>query len=500
MRELSAATRSAHLEATAERTVDVLVIGGGATGAGVAWDAATRGLSVALVEREDFAAGTSGRSSRLVHGGARYLRYGDFGVVAEGLRERRILLGLAPHLIRPLGFLVPEGTWWQNLQIRVGLALYDALALGRNVRRHRRVSAEVAARVAPTLRRRRAGLEYWDCATDDARLVLEVIREAAAHGALVANHAEVEGVLGEGTIAGALVQDRVSGGSIDVRARMVVNATGAWADRIRALSGPGIARLRPSKGVHLVVPRERLPVRTAVLVPSLAGGMIFVIPWGPRTFAGTTDSAYHGDLADPPVEPADASILLASLNRAFAGDLSGEDVVSSWAGVRPLLASGSRATRDLSRRHVVVEDPPGLITVTGGKLTAFRAMAEDIVDLVCRRLRTGGPSRTRRLPIGLHRPLRAELARAEVEASEAGLSPDGARRLLARYGDDWVSAVDLIRDDPALGEPMAPDLPVLRVEVEMARRREMAITDDDVLIRRTRLATMDARAAAAVAG
>jgi glycerol-3-phosphate dehydrogenase len=499
MRELSAATRSAHLEAMAERTLDVLVIGGGATGAGVAWDAATRGLSVALVAREDFAAGTSGRSSRLVHGGARYLRYGELGVVAEGLRERRILLDLAPHLVRPLAFLVPDGTWWERLQVRVGLALYDVLALGRNVRRHRRVSAEAVGRAALTLRRGRGGYVYWDCATDDARLVLEVIREAAGHGALVANHAAVEDLRGAGPVTAVRVRDGVSGGKIEVRARMVVNATGAWADRIRALSGPGAPRLRPSKGVHVVLPRERLPVRSAVLVPSVSGGIIFVIPWGPRIYAGTTDSAYQGDLADPPVDPADAEVLLGSLNRAFTGDLSEDDVVASWAGVRPLLASGSRAPRDLSRRHVVVEDPPGLVTVTGGKLTSFRAMAEDVVDLVCRRLRKGGPSRTRRLPIGLHRPLGAELARAEA-VGPSGLSPEGARRLVERYGDDWESAIDQIRAQPVLAEPIVPGFPVLRVEGEMARLREMAITDDDVLIRRTRLATMDARAAAALSG
>jgi glycerol-3-phosphate dehydrogenase len=485
----------------ADRTFDVVVIGGGATGAGVAWDAATRGLSVALVEREDFAAGTSGRSSRLIHGGARYLRYGEFGVVAEGLRERRILLSSAPHLVRPLPFLVPADGWWQRLQLRLGLTLYDALALGRNVRRHRSVGATTVARVAPTLHRHRGGFVYWDCATDDARLVLEVIREAAGHRALVANHAEVTGFLGEGTITGVRVEDRLSGGRLEVGAHLVVNATGAWADQVRALSGPGAPSLRPSKGVHLVLPRDRLPVRSAVLVPAVAGwgSMIFVVPWGPRTYAGTTDTSFEGDLVDPPVEPVDVEVVLRSLNRSFAGDLSPDDVVASWAGVRPLLASGSGPTRDLSRRHVVVEDPPGLITVTGGKLTAFRAMAEDVVDLACRRLGRGGRSRTARLRIGLHRPLRAELAAAQARTTRIGLPPEGARRLVSRYGDDWGAAAGLIRDDPALGEPLVAGLPALRVEAAMARIREMALTEEDVLVRRTRLVTMDARATAAIA-
>lgn len=497
MLELSAETRARNLEAMADREVDVLVIGGGITGAGVAMDAASRGLSVALVEREDFASGTSGRSSRLIHGGARYLRYGAVALVYESLRERGLLLRRAPHLVRPIPFLVPVRKAINSIPYRLGLTLYDVLATGRNIATHRRVPEQEVARLSPGLGRSSPGLLYWDAQTDDARLVIEVLRQAAAFGALIANRTEVTDLIGEGVVRGARLADRSGGGTFDVRARVTVNATGAWADKIHALADPRPPRLRPSKGIHLVLDRARLPVRCVVVVPSLAGrgGMFLLIPWGSRVYVGPTDTPYDGPIGSPTVEHEDIRLVLGSVERAFPVGLSDADVLASWAGVRPLLDTGPGETRDLSRRHVIVTKPPGLITITGGKLTTFRSMAEQVTDLAARALGRGERCRTTRLSIGLSRPFRAATVDAERTATSLGLPPNAGKRLVERYGDDWEDAVALIRDDARLGQPVAAGLPVLGVELELARTREMALDEEDVLVRRTRLALMGTVAA-----
>lgn len=483
----------------AGREVDVLVIGGGITGAGVALDAASRGLSVGLVEREDFAAGTSGRSSRLIHGGARYLQHGELGLVSEAIRERRLLLRLAPHLVRPQAFLVPVRGWSNRLYVGFGLSLYDAVASGRNVRRHQWVPADEVVRLAPSLRRRSGGYVSWDCRTDDARLTLEVLRQAVRHGALVANHAEVEDFAGHGRVRGAGVRERLTGSGFGVRARITVNATGAWADRVNALAAPPPRRLRPSKGIHVVLERSRLPVGSGVIIPSAAEGFIFVLPWGPRVYAGTTDTSHRGPLDRPTVEPEDVDVVLDSLGRAFGGDLGPSDVRASWAGIRPLLDTGRGATRGLSRRHVVYEDPPGLVTVTGGKLTTYRAMGEEVVDHVCRSLGKGGRCRTGGIRLGLSESATAATARATEAATGLGEDTSLGARLVARYGDDWEEALRLIAEDRALAEEVVPSLPVRAVELELARTREMALTEEDVLERRTRLTTMDRAAASMIA-
>ena len=494
MRELSADTRAKHLEAMAEGTLDVLVIGGGITGAGVALDAASRGLSVALVEREDFASGTSGRSSRLIHGGARYLQHGDVGLVYESLRERRLLLRRAPHLVRPLPFLLPMRRLRDRIPFRTGLVLYDLLAAGRNIGGHRGVEADEVARLAPGLRRTSRGLLYWECQTDDARLVIEQIRQAVAHGAKVANRAEVTGLIGEGTVRGARVRDRLHGGSVEIRARVTVNATGAWAGRVHALADPTPPRVRPSKGVHLVLDRARIPVRSGVLVPSVAerGTLFVLVPWGPRVYIGPTDTPYEGPIESPSVDDDDVATLLGSLDRMFPSGLQPSDVLATWAGVRPLLDAGAGSTRDLSRRHVVLGEPPGLISITGGKLTTFRAMAEQVTDLACRALGRGGACRTTGFSLGLTGPLAVAVGAAERSATRLGLAPGAGRRLVERYGDDWEEGASLIGTNRDLGEPEVPGLPVLRVELELARTREMAIDDEDVLVRRTRLSVMGA--------
>jgi glycerol-3-phosphate dehydrogenase len=494
----SAQTRTANLTRMAEDQFDVLVIGGGITGTGIALDAAARGLSVALVEKDDFAAGTSGRSSRLVHGGLRYLEHGEFGLVLASLRERGILFRLAPHLVRPVPMYMLAGDLRRRATYRAGLTGYELLAAGRNVGYHRSVRAGQVAEAIPGLGEPARGFRYFECQTDDARLTIEVARTAAAAGAGLANHARVTGLLGDGRVTGAAVSDEITGQGFEVRARAVVNATGIWAERVaRLASGSGGAHLRPSKGVHLVFAPGAVRTTAAMAAPSAAhdGRYIFIVPWEDRVYAGTTDTPYLGDLDDPEVGAADRDYILAAVAGLFPG-VTGRDVVAAWAGLRPLLGqddAGDTRSSDLSRKHAIFAGPFGLYTITGGKLTTYRAMAEDLVDRVTRDL--GGskgsrPCRTREIPLGLHGPAAAAVRLARDEVARLGLPPRTAVRLVQRYGDDWRQAAQMIGQDPILGEPVADGLPVLGVEVALARSREMALTDEDIYVRRTRLTTL----------
>ena len=501
MLTFSAQTRAASLTRMAEDRFDVLVIGGGITGVGIALDAASRGLSVALAEKDDFAAGTSGRSSRLVHGGLRYLEHGEFGLVRESLRERGILFRLAPHLVRPVPMYMLAGDLRRRATYRAGLTAYEALAAGRNIGYHTSVSAGRVAEAIPGLGGRSRGFRYFECQVDDARLTIEVARAAHAAGARLANHARVTALLGEGRVTGAAVTDEVTGQGFEVRARAVVNATGIWAERVAELAAgsgaEGCVRLRPSKGVHLVFAPGAVRTTAAVVAPSAAhdGRYVFIVPWEDRVYAGTTDTPYQGDLDDPAVGDADRDYILAAVAGLFPG-VTGRDVVASWAGLRPLLGqddAGDTTSSDLSRKHAVFTGPFGLYTITGGKLTTYRAMAEDLVDRVAGRSgrRQGsGPCRTREIPLGLHGPAAAAVRLARDEVARLGLPPRTAVRLVRRYGDDWRQAARLIGEDLSLGEPVADGLPVLGVEVALARSREMALTDEDIYVRRTRLTTL----------
>jgi glycerol-3-phosphate dehydrogenase len=491
----SAQTRLANLTRMAEERFDVLVIGGGITGAGIALDAASRGFSVALVEKDDFASGTSGRSSRLVHGGLRYLEQREFGLVRESLRERGILFRLAPHLVRPVPMYMLADTRASQARYRLGLTGYEVLGAGRNIGFHRSVTARQVREAIPGFGGWCGGYRYFECQTDDARLTIEVARAAQSCGAVLANHARAEGLLGGARVTGATVVDQVTGQRLDIRARATVNAGGVWADRVRGLMAGGTDRLLPSKGVHLVFAPGAVRTRAAVIVPSAAGDgrFVFCVPWEDRVYAGTTDTPYAGELDDPTVDASDRDYIVSAVARAFPG-VTGRDVVASWAGLRPLLG-GTRddaRTYDLSRKHVVVEDPPGLFTITGGKLTTYRAMAEGLVDRVCAALGHGGPCLTRSIALGLHGPAGQAVRLATAEVARLGLAPGAGARLVQRYGDDWREAVRMIGRDPGLGEPAAGGLPVLNVELDLARGREMAITDEDVFVRRTRLTTRDA--------
>jgi len=501
MRLFSAETRAANLTRMAEGRFDVLVIGGGITGTGIALDAAARGFSVALVEKDDFASGTSGRSSRMIHGGLRYLAQYEVGLVREALRERKILRQLAPHLIRPLPVVLPAASPRDLAQYRLGLTAYGLLAAGRDIGSHRPVSSDQVRDAAPGFGRTERGYRYFECQGDDARLTIEVARAAQGFGALLANHVRAERLLGETRVTGAGVTDEITGERFEIHAAITVNAAGVWADQIRALAADGTAtagrerRLIPSKGVHLVFAPGAVRTKVALFVPSAAGDghFIFVVPWEDRVYAGTTDTPYSGDLDTPAVGDSDRDYILATVARDFPG-VTERDVVASWAGLRPLLGHGQGdvGTYDLSRKHAIFEDPPGLLTIAGGKLTTYRAMAEDLVDRLARTLRPAGPCRTRHIPLGLHGPAEAAFRLAAAEAERLGLAPATGIRLVRCYGDDWREAIRMIGADRSLGEPAVDNLPVLKVELELARSREMAITDEDVFVRRTRLTTRDA--------
>ena len=501
-------------------TFDVVVVGGGITGAGVALDAAARGLSAALVERTDLAAGTSSKSSKLVHGGLRYLQQKEYRLVYENLAERQRLLANAPHLVRPLEFLIPlfgsGGVVDRTVAKAYSSALwmYDVTGGLRIGRRHRRVDRDEAARLMPTLRTDRlvAGFIYWDARADDARLTLAVARTAALdHGATVATYAPVAGLVrdGRGRVAGVRLGPSAAGTAadsdgIEVRARVVVNATGVWADDLRRFDEPGdAATLRPAKGVHVTLPSHRLPCEVAVVLPVPGDRRsVFVVPWGNRVYVGTTDTDYDGPLDDPTCTAEDVAYLLSAVNAFVAEPLSESDVVGTWAGLRPLIRqAATERTADLSRRHQVAGSGDGLVTVAGGKLTTYRKMAADTVDAALAELgRRPGRRRaspTRRLPLrgaaGLDR------LRRPGAAAALGVSPEVLDHLVGRHGSEASGPAALAAADPALARPLVDGLPYLAAEAVWAARSEMAVTLEDVLSRRTRALILDREATAAAA-
>jgi glycerol-3-phosphate dehydrogenase len=502
--DFSAAARADHWDALGRAEWDLLVVGGGITGAAAARDAAGRGLDVALVEAGDFASGTSSRSSRLVHGGLRYLETYDFALVFEASAERRRLLELAPHLVHPLPFVFPVyrggPTPWMMLQ--AGMWLYDALSLFRNIHRHRVLSAADVAREEPGLRR--DGLAgaalYYDAAVDDARLTLANARGAHESGAAVVPHAGVVGFLDDGKgVRGARVRDRLTGEETEVRARVVLNATGPWSDAVRRLADPAARpRLRPTKGVHVLFERERIGNRHAVTFQSpVDGRVMFVLPWGDFTYVGTTDTDFAGSPAEVRADANDVEYLVKSANSVFpAAKLTAADVVSTWAGVRPLLAPRRTGANEsaTSREHEIWWDRSGLLCIGGGKLTTYRVMAEQVVDRAARRLREtfkveSGISPTGHLPLpGAPRePWTEFAARILADAEALEIDADAAKHLARAYGEDAETLLDAVRGDRALGERIVPRFPYLWAEIPHAVRHEMALSLDDLLIRRLHL-------------
>lgn len=494
---LGPAERAEALARMAEHELDILVVGGGVVGAGTALDAATRGLTVGLVEARDWASGTSSRSSKLIHGGLRYLEMLDFALVREALKERGLLLErLAPHLVKPVPFLYPlQHKGWERLYAGSGVALYDTMSVssghGRGLPVHRHLTRKHALRVAPALRKDAlvGALQYYDAQVDDARFVLHLVRTAASYGALTANQARVTGFLREGErVVGARVQDAESGGEYEVRARQVVNATGVWTDDTQALIGErGQFHVRASKGIHLVVPKDRIHSNTGLILRT-EKSVLFVIPWGRHWIIGTTDTDWELDKTHPAASSADIDYLLEHLNSVLATPLTRDDVQGVYAGLRPLLAGESDATSKLSREHTVAHPVPGLVVVAGGKYTTYRVMAKDAVDEAVHALdHRVADCCTEDVPLvgaeGYHALWNA---RART-AARTGVHVARVEHLLNRYGALAEEVLALVADDPSLGAPMPAADDYLRAEIVYAAASEGARHLEDVLTRRTRI-------------
>jgi glycerol-3-phosphate dehydrogenase len=511
-------SRSDALEALQRERFDVVVIGGGITGAGVALDAATRGYSVALVERDDWSCGTSSRSSKMIHGGLRYLQNFDLGLVREALLERQLMVQLAPHLVKPLPFLVPafEGAR-PDRRLGIGLNMYSVMASrGRRHRRrsereaaeegaeywsperHRVIPGEEVVELMPALEPRDPSSAYlfYDCQTDDSRLVLTVLGEAERFGAVCLNGAEVvELITEQDKAAGVVFREQSSGERFAVGADSVVNATGVWADRIRPEElheeedlPEDLPVIRPSRGTHVVIDRDKLPLNAAAIVPAGKGRSIFALPWLGQSLIGTTDKDYEGSLEHPQPDPEDVEYLLKAVNRFFERDLGFDDVAGAYAGVRPLISADadSKKSVDISRKAELYETSSGMITITGGKLTTWRRMAKMVVDRLAEREFRDAPCHTHEIPLG-------HPADVDQLPEVDGVDARSRDHLAARYGLFAEQVLKICEQDRDLAQPILPGLPDLLAEALVAARHEQARCVADVLLRRTRLALLAGR-------
>jgi glycerol-3-phosphate dehydrogenase len=505
-------SRADALAALDRDTFDIVVVGGGITGAGVAFDAATRGYSVALVEKADFASGTSSRSSKLVHGGLRYLQNFDLGLVREALLERQLLVALAPHLVRPLPLVVPafEGARLDRL-IGVGLNLYDVMSVDKLRRRrgrgevngestswspdrHRIIPGDEVVELLPALvgREPTSGYLFYDCQTDDARLVLTVLAEAERFGAVCANGCEVTELVEEnGRACGVRVRDTLGGGELVVRADTVVNATGVWADRLR----PGelqdeaeVPRIRPSRGTHVTVSHDKLPLVSGAIVPAGGGRSIFALPWLGSTLVGTTDNDYDTEDLDH-IRPAgeDIAYLLEATNAFFGSSLTHGDLTGAYAGVRPLISTGDpKKSVDISRKAELYETSSGMVTITGGKLTTFRRMAKMTVDAIVEREARDAPCRTHEIPLG-------QAVEPDSLPRVEGVPEEAYAMLAGRYGYTAHDVLAVAAERGELAQPIVADGPPdLLAEAVHAARHEQARSVGDALLRRTRLGLLAA--------
>ncbi len=520
-------SRAAAIEAIAGRHFEVVVIGGGITGAGVALDAASRGYSVALLERGDYAEGTSSRSSKMVHGGLRYLQNLDLGLVREALLERQLMVQLAPHLVYPTPFLVPEFADEKRRRgIGIGLNMYDVMAttrVGRGRRemrsskdadadyywspdRHRTIDRDEVLALVPALEPRdpKSAYLFYDCQTDDVRLTFTVLGEAERFGAAMLNGAEVTEVLERnGRAGGVAFVEAESGERIEVTADNVVNATGVFADRIRpeeTIEEEDVPRISPSRGTHLLIDRDRLSTGSAAcIVPAGAGRAIFALPWYGRTLVGTTDNDFDGDIDHPRPGGEDVAYLLDAVNDFFGASLGTADLVGAYAGVRPLIATGDpKKSVDISRKAELYETSSGMLTITGGKLTTWRRMAKQTLDRLVEREARQAPCHTAEIPLGME-------ARPEDLEAPDGVGEEALEQLAFRYGHAARQVLALAREDAKLAQPIVPGRPDLLAEAVVAARHEQARSVADVLLRRTRLGLLaapqlrDATAARAVA-
>jgi glycerol-3-phosphate dehydrogenase len=506
-------TRARAIEEIAGKHFEVVVIGGGITGAGVALDAASRGYSVALLERGDYAVGTSSRSSKMVHGGLRYLQNFDLGLVREALLERQLMVRLAPHLVYPTPFLVAAlGEERRDRKLGLGLNMYDVMATTRGGRsrrnrraarngddsywspdRHRTIDRDEVLELVPALapREPKDAYLFYDCQTDDVRLVLTVLGEAERFGAVMLNGAEVTEVLSaDGKAGGVAFVEEESGERMEVSADHVVNATGVFADGIRPeelLGEEDVPRIAPSRGTHLLIDAADLPMgKAACIVPAGEGRMIFSLPWYGRTLVGTTDNDFDGDTAHPRPAEDDIAYLLDAVNDFFGTSLTDSDLVGAYAGVRPLISTGDpRKSVDISRKAELYETSSGMLTITGGKLTTWRRMAKQTVDRLVEREGREAPCHTDEIPLGM--PARPE----DLEAPE-GVGEEAAEQLAFRYGHAARKVLAIAREDPKLARPIVPGRPDLLAEVALAAQAEQARSVADVLLRRTRLGILAA--------
>jgi glycerol-3-phosphate dehydrogenase len=511
-------TRARAIEEIAGGHFEVVVIGGGITGAGVALDAAARGYSVALLERGDYAVGTSSRSSKMVHGGLRYLQNFDLGLVREALLERQLMVRLAPHLVYPTPFLVAAlGEERRDRKLGLGLNMYDVMATtraGRSRRerraardreedddsywspdRHRTIDRDEVLELVPALapREPKDAYLFYDCQTDDVRLVLTVLGEAERFGAVMLNGAEVSEILSaNGKATGVAFIEEESGERMEVGAAHVVNATGVFADGVRPeelLGEEDVPRIAPSRGTHLLIDQADLPMgRAACIVPAGEGRMIFSLPWYGRTLIGTTDNDFDGDTAHPRPAEEDVAYLLEATNDFFGSSLTESDLVGAYAGVRPLISTGDpRKSVDISRKAELYETSSGMLTITGGKLTTWRRMAKQTVDRLVEREGREAPCHTDEIPLGM--PARPE----DLEAPE-GVGEEATEQLAFRYGHAARKVLEIARAEPKLARPIVPGRPDLLAEVALAARVEQARSVGDVLLRRTRLGILAAPA------
>jgi glycerol-3-phosphate dehydrogenase len=494
---LSPTGRREAIARMAENELDVLIVGGGVVGAGSALDAVTRGLTTAIVEARDWASGTSSRSSKLIHGGLRYLEMLDFGLVREALRERGLLLDrIAPHLVKPVPFLYPlQHRVWERAYAGTGVALYDAMAItsgtAHGLHHHRHLTRRQALREAPCLRKDAltGAIQYWDAQMDDARFTMTVVRTAVSFGALAANRVRVTGFLRQGErVTGALVTDLETGEEFEVRARQVINATGVWTDDTQGMADTrGQFHVRASKGIHLVVPRDRLPSSTGLILRT-EKSVLFVIPWGRHWIIGTTDTDWKLAKAHPAASAQDIDYLLEHVNSVLNSPLTREDVEGVYAGLRPLLSGESESTSKLSREHVVGHPVPGLVVVAGGKFTTYRVMAADAVDEAARTMDTRIPdSCTAELPLVGADGYRPLWNQRRALAATSGIHVARVEHLLNRYGACIHELLDMLRADPSLARPLPGADDYLAVEARYAVTHEGAMHLEDVLTRRTRI-------------
>ena len=482
------------LASTATEPLDLLVVGGGITGAGIALDAASRGASVGLVERYDFASGTSSKSSKLVHGGLRYLEQREFGLMREACTERDLLRRLAPHLVEPLAFVLPVSGRSTRAKFGVGLWAYDALASFRNLKLHKHLDGKETERLVPALPKGKVkgGYIYYDCKTDDVRLVMENLIQAHRYGATVANYAVVRDLGSSHRMCKAIVEDSLTAEMIEVSARRIVVAAGVWADHVESLAQHRAEpRLRPSKGVHLVFDRTAVPTTEAgAFIPDAERRrMLFVIPWHDHVLVGTTDDAYEGSLDHPSVEASDRAYCIDALNANFGLALTESDIVGAYAGLRPLVVGERDATADLSRRHAVYDISPGITGITGGKLTTYRRMAIDVVDKISDELGVHSKTRTRWIRLG-SRDLDALRVAVARRCRAAGLGMDVAENLVRTYGDRSLDVLALAHDED-LTARLIEGSRSITAEVAYCVRAEMATHLSDVLSRRARLTLID---------